>query len=149
MLRAAASRLGTSWVRSIATTAARLEGEAAPAGVKEFQEAWGKTAPSTLGLPELPTNFLAPEASGEAAVDGDRFKVNFYTPHGMVAETKVRDLCQITAANAAVARSSANWQQTVAVGAADRCRRALCWCSCTLALEAVCLDSLAPAMKQQ
>lgn len=96
MLRQAASRLGTSFYRSIATTAARFEGEAAPAGVKEFQEAWAKTAPSTLVLPELPTNFLAPEASAESAVDGERFSVNFYTPHGLVAQSKVRDRPQIT-----------------------------------------------------
>lgn len=92
MLRQAASRLGTSFLRSIATTAARFEGEAAPAGVKEFEEAWAKTAPSTLGLPEFPTNFLAPETSADAAVDGERFSVNFYTPHGMVAQSKVGDL---------------------------------------------------------
>lgn len=93
MLRQAASRLSGSLgglVRSIGTTAARLEGEAAPAGVKEFSEAWAKTAPSTLALPELPTNFLAPETSGEAAVDGERFAVNLFTPHGMVAQSKVR-----------------------------------------------------------
>lgn len=75
--------------RSIATSAARLEGEAAPAGIKEFTEAWSKTAPSTLGLPEFPTNFLAPETSAESAVDGERFSVNFYTPHGLVAQSKV------------------------------------------------------------
>jgi hypothetical protein len=92
MLRQAASRLGTGFLRSIATTAARFEGEAAPAGVKEFEEAWAKTAPSTLGLPEFPTNFLAPETSADAAVDGERFSVNFYTPHGMVAQSKVGDL---------------------------------------------------------
>lgn len=96
MLRQAASRLSGSLgglVRSIGTTAARLEGEAAPAGVKEFTEAWAKTAPSTLALPELPTNFLAPETSGEAAVDGERFAVNLFTPHGMVAQSKVRGIC--------------------------------------------------------
>lgn len=100
MLRQVASRLGlgSSFMRSIATTAARFEGEAAPAGVKEFTEQWAQTAPSTLNLPEFPTNFLAPEASAEAAVDGDRFSVNFYTPHGMVAQSKVWDLLQISAA---------------------------------------------------
>lgn len=93
MLRQVASRLGSGFVRSIATTAARFEGEAAPAGVKEFTEAWAKTAPSTLALPELPTNFLPPETSAEAAVDGERFSINFYTPHGVVAQTKVRWIC--------------------------------------------------------
>lgn len=88
-MRQVASRLGSSFVRSIATSAARLEGEAAPAGVKEFTEAWAKTAPSTLSLPELPTNFLPPETSAEAAVDGERFSVNFFTPHGVVAQTKL------------------------------------------------------------
>ena len=91
MLRQAASRLGPGFFRSIATTAARFEGEAAPAGVKEFQEAWSKTAPSTLALPELPTNFLPPETSADAAVDGERFSVNFFTPHGVVASSKASD----------------------------------------------------------
>lgn len=91
MLRQAASRLlGSGIMRSIATSAARLEGEAAPAGIKEFTEAWNNTAPSTLAPPEFPTNFLAPESSSEAATDGERFAVNFYTPHGVVASTKVR-----------------------------------------------------------
>eukprot|EP00775_Hariotina_reticulata_P011093 gene11093-11247_t len=89
MLRQLASRLARQGYRSISTTAARLEGEAAPAGVKEFTEAWQKTAPSTLSLPELPSNFLPPEQSGESAVDGERFAVNFYTPHGVVAQTKL------------------------------------------------------------
>lgn len=110
MLRQVASRLGSSFVRSIATTAARLEGEAAPAGVKEFTEAWAKTAPSTLSLPELPTNFLPPEASGEAAVDGDRFSVNFYTPHGLVAQSKVRDL-HLSDHPAAAVNQEALWIQ--------------------------------------
>lgn len=60
------------------------------AGVKEFTEQWNKTAPSTLNMPEFPSSFLPQEDAAEAAVDGDRFKVNFYTPHGVVAQSKVR-----------------------------------------------------------
>jgi len=99
MLRQVASRLARQGYRSISTTAARLEGEAAPAGVKEFTEAWQKSAPSTLSLPELPTNFLPPEQSGESAVDGERFAVNFYTPHGVVSQSKVwirSDRCSLS-----------------------------------------------------
>jgi hypothetical protein len=95
----AVGRLGTGLLRSITTSAARLEGEAAPAGVKEFTEAWQKTAPSTLALPELPTNFLQPEA-GETAADGERFPVNFFTPHGVVAQVKVRRARRATGAAA-------------------------------------------------
>jgi F-type H+-transporting ATPase subunit delta len=71
---------------------ARLEGEAAPAGVKEFTEQWNKTAPSTLNMPEFPSSFLPKEESAETAVDGDRFKVNFYTPHGVVAQSKLEQV---------------------------------------------------------
>lgn len=79
-------------MRSISTSAARLEGEAAPAGVKEFTEQWNKTAPSTLGLPEFPSAFLAPEPPADAATDGERFSVNFYTPHGVVAQAKLEQV---------------------------------------------------------
>jgi hypothetical protein len=60
--------------------------------VKEFTEQWNKVAPSTLNLPEFPSTFLKPEDSVEAAVDGERFSVNFYTPHGVVARTKVGEI---------------------------------------------------------
>eukprot|EP00878_Enallax_costatus_P001247 GHUV01001391.1.p1 GENE.GHUV01001391.1~~GHUV01001391.1.p1 ORF type:complete len:202 (+),score=58.21 GHUV01001391.1:170-775(+) len=91
MLRQAASRLVRQGLRSISTSAARLEGEAAPAGVKEFLEQWSKTAPSTLNLPEFPSSFLEKESAADA-VDGDRFKVNFYTPHGVVAQAKLEQV---------------------------------------------------------
>lgn len=93
MLRRAASRLlfGQSF-RGISASAARLaeEGAAAPAGPKEFADAWGKLAPSTLAVPEVPTNFAAAYKEGESAADGERFPVNFYTPHGVISEEKVR-----------------------------------------------------------
>lgn len=92
MLRQAAARLLRQGARSFTTSAARLEGEAAPAGVKEFTEQWNKVAPSTLNLPEFPSSFLKPEVSAESAVDGERFNVNFYTPHGVVAQTKVGEI---------------------------------------------------------
>jgi F-type H+-transporting ATPase subunit delta len=92
MLRQAAARLLRQGARSFTTSAARLEGEAAPAGVKEFTEQWNKVAPSTLNLPELPSSFLKAEDSAESAVDGERFSVNFYTPHGVVAQTKLEQV---------------------------------------------------------
>ena len=88
MLRQVASRFIGPGLRGISTSAARLE-EAAPAGIKEFTEAWQKTAPSTLAPPEFPTNFLPAEAPRDAAVDGEKFQLNFYTPHGVVSEGKV------------------------------------------------------------
>lgn len=76
--------------RGISTSSAALEeGLAAPAGPKEFIEAWHKAAPSTMNVPELPSSFLVPEKEGEPSTDGERFPVNFYTPHGVVAENKV------------------------------------------------------------
>ena len=90
MLRVAASRLARG-LRGISSSAARLDEAAAPAGPKEFAEAWAKVAPSTLSLPELPSSFLEAAApAGDASADGDRFQVNFYTPTGVVAEAKVR-----------------------------------------------------------
>jgi len=82
-------RQGSQMARGISTSAARLEGEAAPAGVKEFQEAFLKFAPSTMNMPEFPSQFLK-EESKESAADGELFPVNFYTPNGMIAEGKVR-----------------------------------------------------------
>lgn len=67
-------------------------------GVKEFTEQWHKTAPSTLNLPEFPSNFLEKESPADA-VDGDKFKVNLYTPHGVVAQAKVRTAATSTAVN--------------------------------------------------
>ncbi|KAI8466982.1 MAG: ATP synthase [Monoraphidium minutum] len=87
MLRAACSLLRQGAVRGISTSAAALE-EAAPAGVKEFSEAWVRFAPSTMNLPEFPSAFL-PAESKESAADGEQFPVNFYTPNGKVAEGKI------------------------------------------------------------
>ncbi|KAF6260361.1 ATP synthase [Scenedesmus sp. NREL 46B-D3] len=92
MLRQAAARLLRQGARSFTTSTARLEGEAAPAGVKEFTEQWNKVAPSTLNLPEFPSSFLKPEESAESAVDGERFNVNFYTPHGVVSQAKLEQV---------------------------------------------------------
>jgi hypothetical protein len=90
MLRVAASGLARG-LRGISSSAARLDEAAAPAGPKEFAEAWAKVAPSTLSMPELPSSFLEPAApAADAGADGDRFQVNFYTPTGIVAEAKVR-----------------------------------------------------------
>lgn len=79
--------------RSIATSSGLRaeEGLAAPAGAKEFLEAWKKSAPSTMNVPELPGQFVEPEAAADphVATDGEKFGVNFYTPHGIVAEDKV------------------------------------------------------------
>lgn len=79
--------------RALHTSAAVLnEGEPAAAGVKEFTEAWQKIAPSTMNLPEFPSAFLAPETQRDAAADGDQFPVNFYTPTGVIAETKIEQV---------------------------------------------------------
>lgn len=78
-------------LRGISTSAARLEGEAAPAGVKEFTDKWNQSAPSTLSMPEFPSSFLQKEDAADA-VDGERFKVNFYTPHGVVAQAKLEQV---------------------------------------------------------
>jgi hypothetical protein len=89
MLRRSAQRLWQQGWRSLSTSAALREGEAAaPAGVKEFTEAWAKAAPSTMNVPEFPSQFLEAEAA-EGAVDGEKFPVNFYTPSGVIAENKV------------------------------------------------------------
>ena len=88
MLRVAASRLARG-LRGISSSAARLE-EAAPAGPKEFAEAWNKVAPSTMALPELPSSFLPADTPAADAADSDRFQVNFYTPTGVVSEARVR-----------------------------------------------------------
>lgn len=92
MLRAAFGLLRQGGLaRSISTSAARLE-EAAPAGVKEFAEAWQKIAPSTMNLPEFPSAHVKAEVARDSAADGEQFPVNFYTPDGVVAEKKVRAL---------------------------------------------------------
>lgn len=89
MLRQLASRVARIGSRGISTTAARLEGEAAPAGLKEFSEAWTATAPSTMAVPEINASFLEQPGDGQSLADGDRFPVNFYTPYGVIAESKV------------------------------------------------------------
>ncbi len=65
-----------------------LEGELAQAaGPKEFTDLWNKKAPQTLGVPELPSNFISDKGS-ESKVQGDLFPVNFFTPSSVVAEGK-------------------------------------------------------------
>jgi hypothetical protein len=90
MLRQLASRVARLGGRGISTTAARLEGEAAPAGLKEFSEAWTATAPSTMAVPEINESFLEQKGDGPSLADGEKFPVNFYTPYGVLAEDKVR-----------------------------------------------------------
>jgi hypothetical protein len=94
MLRQAARRLlvlgEATGQRAIATSAQRLEDATAQAGVgpKEFAEAWLKKAPSTMDVPQMPSSFLKSSATGESKVNGDLFPVNFYTPHGVLADGK-------------------------------------------------------------
>lgn len=88
MLRQAAKRLMGAGFRNLTTSAARFEEAAAPAGPKEFVEKWSKVAPSTMALPELPTNFIKSGSTGESLAQGDLFPVNFYTPHGVIADSK-------------------------------------------------------------
>ena len=80
--------LASAAARALSTSGAPRE-EAAPAGVKEFTEAWARIAPSTMNLPEFPSAHIAAESARDAAADGDTFPVNFYTPNGMLAEAKV------------------------------------------------------------
>jgi hypothetical protein len=89
MLRQLASRVARIGSRGISTTSARLEGEAAPSGLKEFSEAWIATAPSTMAVPDTNASFLEQPGDGQSLADGDRFPVNFYTPYGVIAESKV------------------------------------------------------------
>ncbi len=87
MLRQAAKRLlGAGQQRLLTTSASRLDEFATPAGPKEFSEMWLKKAPSTMEVPQMPSNFLKATATGESKVQGDLFPVNFYTPHGMLAD---------------------------------------------------------------
>lgn len=92
MLRHAARRLFGSSFRAVSTSAARFADDvvAAPAGPKEFTEQWNKQAPSSLELPQLPSNFTPEYKEGESQADGERFPVNFYTPHSVISEEKVR-----------------------------------------------------------
>ncbi|GLC35101.1 hypothetical protein PLESTB_000554500 [Pleodorina starrii] len=89
MLRNAARRLLAVGQRSVSTSAMCLEEVAIPAGPKEFAEAWAKKAPSTLAVPELPSNFT--NVSTESQTQGDLFPVNFYTPHSVLADGAKRD----------------------------------------------------------
>ncbi|KAJ9526799.1 ATP synthase [Haematococcus lacustris] len=91
-----ASRLlssGAGCLRSIATSAARLDETAqTAAGVKDFTALWNKKAPSTLSVPEFPSNFLPDDGKpGESKVQGDLFPVNFFTPHSILCQAKQRD----------------------------------------------------------
>lgn len=67
---------------------ARLDEVAQAAGPKEFAEQWHKQAPSTMAVPELPTNFLPDKGSTENKVQGDLFPVNFFTPHSIISYNK-------------------------------------------------------------
>jgi hypothetical protein len=64
-----------------------LEEVAQAAGPKEFRAMWDKKAPSTMAVPEVPSNFL-PDAEGstDSKVHGDLFPVNFVTPHSILSE---------------------------------------------------------------
>jgi hypothetical protein len=90
MLRQLASRVARFGSRGISTTAARLEGEAAPAGLKEFSEAWTASAPSTMVVPDTNEAFMEQKGDGQSLADGEKFPVNFYTPYGILADSKVR-----------------------------------------------------------
>ena len=92
MLRNAAKRLLGAGQRCLSTSASRME-EASPAGPKEFAEAWIKKAPSTMDVPQLPTNFLKATSTGESKVTGDMFPVNFFTPHSILAEMAQVMMC--------------------------------------------------------
>ncbi|KAG2501389.1 hypothetical protein HYH03_001177 [Edaphochlamys debaryana] len=89
MLRHAARRLLAAGQRSVSTSSRCMEEVAVPAGPKEFTEAWNKKAPSTLLVPELPSNFT--NVSTENQTQGDLFPVNFYTPHSVLADGAKKD----------------------------------------------------------
>lgn len=82
--RAAAAPISTS-ARTLAE-----EGGAVPAGLDVFKERWAQVAPSTLNLPEFPSNFLEPEETTTEAGAEDKFTVKVFTPNGTAAEGKVR-----------------------------------------------------------
>lgn len=76
---------------STSTRALAEEGGAVPAGLDVFKERWAQVAPSTLNLPEFPSNFLEPEESATEAGGEDKFTVKVFTPTGTMAEGKVRE----------------------------------------------------------
>lgn len=82
----AASTASASVGRPLTTSALRLDEFATPAGGKEFTDLWAKKAPSNLDVPEFPTKFLKSQSTGDSMVQGDIFPVNFYTPHGVLAD---------------------------------------------------------------
>jgi hypothetical protein len=83
MLRRGAQVLARFGTRSISSSRSGLEEAAVAAGPKEFAELWEQRAPQTLDLPQTTTSFM-PEAS--PAAEGDKFTVNFFTPHGVISE---------------------------------------------------------------
>ena len=87
----AAANAGGS--RAISTSARALaeEGPAAPAGLEAFKERWAIVAPSTLNLPEFPSNFLEPEESATEPGAEEKFTVKVFTPTGTAAEGKVSE----------------------------------------------------------
>jgi hypothetical protein len=80
-----------SAARSISTSARALADEpgAVPAGLDVFKEKWASVAPSTLSVPEFPSNFLEPEESATEPGAEDKFTVKVFTPTGTAAEGKV------------------------------------------------------------
>jgi hypothetical protein len=91
-LSAAAARTtpSTPSAAPISTSARALADEpgAVPAGLDVFKEKWASVAPSTLNVPEFPSNFLEPEESAEPGAE-DKFTVKVFTPTGTAAEGKV------------------------------------------------------------
>lgn len=90
-LSAAAATSSRSAAAPISTSARALaeEGGAVPAGLDVFKEKWAQVAPSTLNLPEFPSNFLEPEEAGTEAGAEEKFTVKVFTPTGTAAEGKV------------------------------------------------------------
>lgn len=87
----AGSTAAAAVMRPLSTSSLRLDEFAPPAGPKEFGQAWTKQAPSNLDVPQLPSMFLTSQSTGESQVQGDLFPVNFYTPHGVLADNVKKD----------------------------------------------------------
>lgn len=88
MLRRGAQVLARFGCRSISSSRSGLEEAAVAAGPKEFADMWNKTAPSNLAVPEVPSNFMP---ASTPAVEGDKFPVNFYTPHGVISDAAEKE----------------------------------------------------------
>ncbi|KAG1669246.1 hypothetical protein FOA52_003283 [Chlamydomonas sp. UWO 241] len=91
MFRQVARRM-LSFQRGLTTSTAALEESVSVAsGPKEFAVKWDKSAPSTMSLPCLPSDFVKAKADGDSLAVGDLFPVNFYTPHGVLASMSQKD----------------------------------------------------------